>query len=140
MILAAKVPPTPAATEKALTRIKAILGNWFHAEVKARNLVQKNEEIVQFAKFSDAQMIEIGPLLKRGWTFAAAFREVVERLTPDDEIRALHTRAVESGGNWCLLSVGNFGHLVVWGTEKERTLAKLKDILAPRSSRGDRNS
>src|SRR5271166_4875630 len=81
-------------------------------------------------KLTDAQMLEIGPLLKKGWTFVAAFREVIERLTPDDEIRALHTRAVANGGNWCLLSVGNFGHVVVWGAEKDRTLAKVKDTLA----------
>ena len=97
------------------------------------NLIQKPEEIVQFAKLTDAQMLEIGPLLKRGWTFVAAFREVVEQLTPDDEIRSLHTRAVENGGNWCLLSIGNFGHIVVWGTEKEKTLAKVKDALARQS-------
>ena len=125
-----KLPPSPAAIEKALTRIKVILGSWFYAEVKARNLIQKSEEIVQFAKLTDAQMREIGPLLKKGWTFAGAFREVIERLTPDDEIRALHTRAVENDENWCLLSIGNFGHVVVWGPEKDRTLAKVKDTLA----------
>ena len=131
---AVKVPPSPAAIEKALARIKEILGSWFYAEVKARNLIQKPEEIVQFAKLTDAQMLEIGPLLKLGWTFVAAFREVIERLTPDDEIRALHTRAVGNGGNWCLLSVGNFGHVVVWGSEKDGTLAKVKDTLARSSA------
>jgi hypothetical protein len=131
---AAKVPPSPAAIEKALARIKAILGSWFYAEVRARNLIQKPEEIVRFAKLTDAQMREIGPLLKRGWNFVAAFRDVVERLTPDDEIRALHTRAVENGRNWCLLSVGTFGHVVVWGAEKDRTLAKVKDTLARSSA------
>jgi hypothetical protein len=127
---AVKLPPSPAAIEKALVRTKAILGSWFYAEVKARNLIQKPEDIVQFAKLTDAQMLEIGPLLKRGWPFVAAFREVIDRLTPDDEIRALHTRAVANGGNWCLLSVGIFGHVVVWGAEKDRTLAKVKDTLA----------
>ena len=127
---AVKPPPSRVAIEKSLVRIKAILGSWFYAEVKARNLIQKPEEIVQFAKLTDAQMREIGPLLKRGGTIVAAFREVIERLTPDDEIRALHTRAVANGGNWCLLSVENFGHVVVWGAEKDRTLAKIKDTLA----------
>jgi hypothetical protein len=99
---AVKLPPSPAAIEKALARIKAILGNWFCAEVKAGNLIQKPEEIVQFAKLTDAQMLEIGPLLKKGWIFVAAFHEVIERLTPDDEIRALHY----SGGRkwWKLVS------------------------------------
>jgi hypothetical protein len=127
---AVKLPPSPAAIEKALARIKVILGSWFYAEVKARNFIQKPEEIVQFSKLTDAQMREIGPLLKKGWTFVAAFREVLERLTPDDKIRALHTRAVENGEIWCLLSVGDFGHIVVWGAEKNRTLAKVKDTLA----------
>jgi hypothetical protein len=127
-----KLPPSPAAIEKALARIKAILGIWFYGEIKARNLIQKPEETVQFAKLTDLQMLEIGPLLKRGWTFVAAYREVVNRLTPDDEIRALHTRAVGSGENWCLLSVGDFGHVVVWGAERDKTLAKVKDILTRR--------
>jgi hypothetical protein len=122
-------PPSPAAIEKALTRIKTMLGKWFYAEVKARNLIQRPEEIVQFAKLTDAQMLEIGPLLKSGWTFVAAFQEVIERLTPDDEIRALHARAVENGGKWYLSSVGDFGHIVVWGAERDKTLAKVKETL-----------
>ena len=136
---AVKLPPSPAAIEKALARIKAILGSWFYAEVKARNLIQKPEEIVQFAKLTDAQMLEIGPLLKRGWTFVAAFREVIERLTPDDEIRALHTRAVENGGNWCLLSVGNFEHLVMWGAEKEKLSPRLRTLWRGHPLRNDLN-
>ena len=122
--------PSPVAIEKALARIKTILGNWFYGEVKARNLIQRSEEIVQFSKLTDAQMLEIGFLLKKGWSFAAAFQEVVERLTADDEIRALHTRAVANGEQWYLSSIGNFGHLVVWGREKDKTLAKVKGTLA----------
>ena len=122
--------PSAVAIEKALARIKAVLGNWFYAEVKARNLIQKSEEIVRLAKLTDAQMREIGPLLKRGWTFVSAFQEVVERLTADDEIRALHSRAVANGEKWYLSSVGNFGHIVVWGAEKDKTLAKVKETLA----------
>jgi hypothetical protein len=114
-----------------------ILGSWFYAEVKARNFIQKPEEIVQFSKLTDAQMREIGPLLKKGWTFVAAFREVVERLTPDDKIRALHTRAVENGENWCLLSVGDFGHIVVWGAEKIGLSQRLKTLWQGHSLRND---
>jgi hypothetical protein len=127
---AVRPPPGRTAIERALARIKAVLGNWFYAEVKARNLIQKPEEIVHFARLTDAQMLEIGSLLKRGWTFAAALREVIERLTPDDEIRALHTRAVANGEKWYLSSVGGFGHVVVWGTEIDKTLAKVKETLA----------
>jgi hypothetical protein len=126
----AKPPPSRRATEKALVRIKEILGSWFYGEVKGRNLIQKTEEIVQFAKLTDTQMREIGSLLKKGWTFSAAFEEVIERLTPDDQIRALHTRAVANGRNWYLSSVGCFSHIVAWGPEKDRILAKLKDALA----------
>jgi hypothetical protein len=62
-----KVGPLPSrrAIEKALVRIKEVLGNWFYGEVKARNLIQKTEEIVQFAKLTDTQMREIGSLLKK---------------------------------------------------------------------------
>jgi ParB-like nuclease family protein len=122
--------PSAAAIEKALARIKVVLGNWFYAEVKARNLIQNSAEIVRLAKLTDAQMREVGPLLKRGWTFVSAFQEVVERLTADDEIRALHTRAVANGEKWYVSSVGNFGHIVVWGAEKDKTLAKVQETLA----------
>ena len=125
-----KPPPSPRAIDKALVRIKEILGNWFYGEVKSRNLIQKAEEIVQFAKLTDSQMREMGSLIKRGWTFGAAFQEVVDRLSPDDEIRALHTRAVANGGNWYLSSVGSFEHIVAWGPEKDKILAKLKETLA----------
>jgi hypothetical protein len=123
-------PPNPAAIEKALARIKAILGRSFQAEVKARNLVKTAEEIVQFAKLTDAQMQKVGSLLKKGWVFAAAFGEVVEPLTPDNEIRALHTRTIENGGVWCLVTIGDFMHAVVRGNEKDKVLAKMKDFLA----------
>jgi hypothetical protein len=126
-------PPSRRAIEKALGRIKEILGSWFYGEVKGRNLIQKPEEIVQFAKLTDTQMREIGSLLKRGWTFSVAFEEVIDRLTPDDQIRALQTRAIANAGNWHLSSVGNFTHIVAWGPEKDKILAKLKDVLAGRS-------
>jgi hypothetical protein len=124
-----KPPPNRRAIEKALIRIKEILGSWFYGEVKGGNLIQKNEEVVQFAKLADAQMREVGSLLKKGWIFSVAFQEVVERLTPDDEIRALHTRAVANGANWYLSSIGSFTHVVAWGPQKDKILAKLKDVL-----------
>lgn len=122
-------PPSPAALEKALARIKAVMGTWFYAEVKAINLVQKQEEIIHLSKLTDTQMQECGAMLKKGWVFAEALREVVDKLTPDDDIRSLHTRALESGGSWSLVTVGTFGHVVVWGSEKDQTLAKIKDFL-----------
>ena len=115
---------------RAKVRIKEVLGNWFYGEVKARNLIQKTEKFVQFAKLTDTQMREIGSLLKKGWTFGTAFEEVMEWLTPRDQIRAPHTRAIANGGNWYLSSVGSFGYIVAWGPEKDRILAKLKDALA----------
>jgi len=126
--VATKPPPSRAAIQKALVRIKAILGTWFYAEVKGRNLIPKAEDIVQFSKLTDVEMREVGSVLKKGWTFSAALHEVIERLTPDDEIRALHTRTVAHGGNWYLISVGEFGHIVVWGPEKDKILAKFRDI------------
>jgi hypothetical protein len=126
--------PSPAAIGKALTRIKAVLGRSFHAEVNARILIKTPEEIVQFGKLSDVQIQQVGSLLKKGWMFDAAFREVVERLTPDNEIRALHTRTIENGGAWCLVTIGDFGHAVVRGNGKDKVLAKLQDFLAKSSA------
>jgi len=124
-----KPPVSRRVVEKALVRIKEILGSWFYGEVRGGNLIQKTEEIVQFAKLTDSQMREMGSLIKRGWTFGAAFQEVIERLTPDDDIRALHTRAVASGENWYLSSVGSFDHIVAWGPEKDKILVMLKETL-----------
>ena len=126
--------PSPAAIGKALARIKALLGRSFHAEVNARTLIKTPEEIVQFAKLSDAQMQEVGSLLKKGWMFAAALGEVVERLTPDNEIRALHSRTIENGGAWCLVTIGDFGHAVVRGGGKDKVLNKIKDLLTMTST------
>ena len=125
-----KPAPSGIEIEKALARIKQILGSWFYGEVKGRNLIQNSEEIVQFSKLTETQMREIGSLLKKGWAFGIALQEVAERLTPDDEIRALHTRAVASGGNWYISSVGNFAHIVAWGSEKDKILARLREALA----------
>jgi hypothetical protein len=94
------------------------------------NLIEKPEEVITFANLSDSQIRDIAHLLKRGWRFAAAFHDVVERLTPDDEIRALHSRAVAQGGQWYQIIVGNFAHMVITGPEKERILAKSAEILA----------
>jgi ParB-like nuclease domain len=124
------LPPSPAVIARALTRIKAILGRSFHAEVKARSLIKTPEEIVQLAKLADPEMQEVGSLLKRGWMFTAALGEVVERLTPDNEIRALHTRTIQNGGAWCLVTIGDFAHAVVRGNGKDKVLAKIKDLLA----------
>jgi hypothetical protein len=131
-------PPSPAAIEKALTRIKAILGRSFQAEVKARNLIKAPEEIVQFARLTDAQMREVGSLLKKGWVFpGGAFGEAIEPLTPDDEIRALHTRTIENGGVWYLVTIGDFVHAVVRGNGKDKVLARMKDFLANPSAQND---
>jgi hypothetical protein len=53
-VAAVKPPPSAETVQKALAWIKAIFGSWFYAEVKARNLIQKTEEIVRFAKLTDA--------------------------------------------------------------------------------------
>ena len=134
--ISAPVAPSAsrAAIEKSLNRIKAVLGKWFYAEVRGGNLIEKPDEVIEFAKLSDAKMKEIGPLLKRGWTFTAAFCEVFERLTPDDEIRALHTRAVAQGGSYYQIIVGSFGHIVIAGPEKEKILAKFPEIFASLSA------
>jgi ParB-like nuclease domain len=127
-------PPSPAAIARALTRIKVILGRSFHAEVKARTLIKTPEEIVQLAKLTDAEMQEVGSLLKKGWMFAAALEEVVERLTPDSEIRALHTRTIQNGRAWYLVTIGDFAHVVVRGNGKDKALARIKDLLTMAST------
>lgn len=131
-VKASPPPPSAAALKKALNRIKEKFGTSFHAEVKAGNVFEKPEETVRFSKLDDAPMREIGSLLRKGWVFAAAYREIVERLSPGDEIRALHSRTIENGGTWYLVSVGDFGHVVVRGGQKDKILAQFKEILINR--------
>jgi hypothetical protein len=70
-------------------------------------LIQKPEEIVHLQTDRRANARD-RVFVKKGWTFGAAFEEVIERLIPDDQIRALHTRAIANGGNWYLSSVGSY--------------------------------
>jgi hypothetical protein len=115
--------------EKALERIKQTLGKSFHAEVQGGNLIDGEPKIVEFAKLPDPQMREVGSLLKKGWAYEAAFQEIVERLNPGDEIRQLHSRAVASGKNFYLGSVGDFRHLVIWGPQSDALMAKVRRVL-----------
>ena len=43
-----------------------------------------------------------------------AVQEVTDRLTPDDQIRALHTGSVANGASWYISSVGSFWHVAAW--------------------------
>jgi hypothetical protein len=45
-------------------------------------------------------MLKVKTLLLRGWVFLEALRNVIDELTPDDNIRALLTRAVQGGGTY----------------------------------------
>jgi hypothetical protein len=68
----------------------------------------------------DRQIRDADPRVYKGVkaarrSFTSALTESIERLTPDDEIRALHTRAVANGEKWYRGSVGDFGNVVVWG-------------------------
>ena len=97
-------------------------------------MIKTPEEIVQLAKLTDAEMQEVGSLLKKGWMFAAALEEVVERLTPDNEIRALHTRTIQNGGAWYLVTIGDFAHVVVRGYGKDKALDGIKGLLTMTSA------
>jgi hypothetical protein len=90
-------PPSAAVLTKASNRILAICGKAFHAEVRGR---LSPEETVQFSKLTDAEMLKVKTLLLRGWVFLEALRDVIDELTPDDDIRALLTRAVQGGGTY----------------------------------------
>ena len=67
--------------------------------------------------------------------FAAALEEIVERLTPDNAIRALHTRTIQNGGAWYLVTIGDFAHVVVRGNGKDKTLDGIKGLLTMASAK-----
>jgi len=90
-------PPSAAVLTKASNRILAVCGKAFHAEVRGR---LTPEESVQFSKLTDAEMLKVKTLLLRGWVFLEALRDVIDELEPDDNIRALLTRAVQGGGTY----------------------------------------
>jgi ParB-like chromosome segregation protein Spo0J len=116
-------PPSAAVLRKAANRILAICGESFHAEVCGR---LTPEESVQFAKLPDAEMLKVKTLLLRGWVFPEALRDVIDELTPDDNIRALLTRAVQGGGTYrCTIA----GFTVAVANEQARSglEARLED-------------
>jgi hypothetical protein len=49
---------------------------------------------------TDAEMLKVKTLMLRGWVFLEALRDVIDELEPDDNIRALLTRAVQGGGTY----------------------------------------
>jgi hypothetical protein len=57
-------------------------------------------------------MLKVKTLLLRGWVFLEALRDVIDELTPDDNIPALHSRAVQAGGR-LKTTVSGFVHVVV---------------------------
>jgi len=107
---AAKTPPSDAVMNKALERIKDVFGKLLHAEVKG-GLIPDKWDVVAFSKLPDTEMRNIAPLLRRGWIYSDAVEEVAGRLSPDDEIRALHSRTVAAGGR-LKTTVAGFVHIV----------------------------
>jgi hypothetical protein len=90
VIKAVRPAPSAAALTKATNRILAVCGKTFQAEVRGR---LTPEESVQLSKLTDAEMLKVKTLMLRGWVFLEALRDVIDELEPDDNIRALLTRA-----------------------------------------------
>jgi hypothetical protein len=114
--------PSAAVLTKASNRILAICGKAFYAEVRGR---LTPEESVQFSKLTDAEMLKVKTLLLRGWVFLEALRDVVDELTPDDNIRTLHSRTVQAGGR-LKTTVAGFVHVVVMEDQAQELEARLK--------------
>lgn len=131
-----QVSPDDSAMEKALVRIRDVLGVCFYEELKGGKLLKKRDEVVRLAELRDEQMLEVRRLLKMGWKFTAAFQELSRRLRPEDEIRMLHTRALARGGNCYMESIGDFTHLVVCGPQRDRIVAELGKVITNASGLG----
>jgi hypothetical protein len=115
-------PPSAAALTKAANRILAVCGKTFQPEVRGR---LTPEESVQLSKLTDAEMLKAKTLMLRGWVFGDALRDVMDELTPGDEIRALHSRAVQAGGR-LKTTVAGFVHVVVMEDQAAEFEARLK--------------
>jgi hypothetical protein len=115
-------PPSAAAFTKASNRILTVCGKVFYAEVRGR---LAPEESVQLSKLTDAEMLKVKTLMLRGWVFGDALRDVMDELTPGDEIRALHSRAVQAGGR-LKTTVAGFVHVVVMEDQAAEFEARLK--------------
>jgi hypothetical protein len=115
-------PPSAAVLTKASNRILAVCGKSFQAEVRGR---LAPEESVQFSKLTDAEMLKVKTLMLRGWVFLEALRDVIDELEPDDNIRALHSRAVQAGGR-LKTTVAGFVHVVVLEDRAQELEERLK--------------
>jgi predicted lipoprotein len=121
-IKAGRPSPSAAALTKATNRILAVCGKVFQAEVRGR---LTPEESVQLSKLTDAEMLKVKTLMLRGWVFRDALQDVMDELTPGDEIRGLHTRAVQAGGR-LKTTVAGFVHVVVTEDQAQDLVARLK--------------
>jgi hypothetical protein len=122
VIKAVRPPPSAVALTKATNRILAVCGKVFQAEARGR---LTSEETVQFSKLTDAEMLKVKTLMLRGWVFRDALRDVMDELTPGDEIRVLHSRAVQAGGR-LKTTVAGFVHFVVMEDQAQDLEARLK--------------
>jgi hypothetical protein len=80
----------------------------------------------RFSRISESDTKSVGKLLQQGWKYVEAMEEVAGRLSPDDEIRDLHSKAVQNGGRLRTVVAG-FTHVVVAESHVKELDAWLKD-------------
>jgi hypothetical protein len=107
-----KSAPSKATMAKALERIKSVFGRQFATQIERGQLIENPEDIVAFSRLSDTDIKAVGKLLQQQWRHVEAVAEVSGRLSPDDEIRDLHSKTVAEGGRLRTVGAG-FHHVVV---------------------------
>ncbi|MBV8279018.1 MAG: hypothetical protein JO170_27670 [Verrucomicrobia bacterium] len=121
-----KSEPTPGVMKRALNRIETRLGKQFRAMVEKGHYMPSPGDVVRFSKLNEIEMLHVAKRLKQDWVFKEALDEATKMLSPNDEIRELHSLCVKAGGK-VKTTVFSFTHIVVDEKHEQELNSKLKD-------------
>jgi hypothetical protein len=120
-----KSVPTPGVMKRALDHIETMLGKQFRAMVEKGHYIPSPGDVVRFSKLNDIEILQVAKRLKQDWVFEEALDEATNMLSPNDEIRELHSLCVKAGGK-VKTTVFSFTHIVVDEKHEQELNSKLK--------------
>lgn len=120
-----KSEPTSRVMKRALNHIETMLGKQFRAMVEKGRYIPSPGDVVRFSKLNDIEILHVAKRLKQDWVFEEALEEATNMLSPNDEIRELHSLCVKAGGK-VKTAVFSFTHIVVDEKHEQELNSKLK--------------
>ena len=120
-----KSEPSRGVMKRALNRIETRLGKQFRAMIEKGHYISSPGDVVRFSKLNDIEILHVAKRLKQDWVFEEALEEATNMLSPNDEIRELHSLCVKAGGK-VKTTVFSFTHIVVDEKHEQELNSKLK--------------